>query len=354
MKIFKLIQNETIKTFKKTSTKILIILAILALVASAGFSKAIIALNDYMIYYPEDIDWQAEMKEQLAIMKKQLETEGNNYDKQSIASIKAEIEMYELALENNINYMYTYNYNYWKVQALDEIRGVRTKLILNEGNQLLTKEERKDREEQQKIVNEKIALLKSNDYSGYIELKKEEEKAKFEKKEITEEEYKDNIYLLNIKQKYEIYKEDGREAEWKQTIYYDIETIKESLRTGINSTTGKLLKLNEVQKLEDNLKIDEYRLENEIPVMDSMSSERGIYDAIAPEFSNVMVSLLMIIIAGSAVSTEISKGTIKFLLFTPNKRWKVLLSKITSAVLILLVLTIVLSLLSVLIRKHIL
>ncbi len=45
----------------------------------------------------------------------------------------------------------------------------------------------------------------------------------------------------------------------------------------------------------------------------------------------------MIIIMGSAISTEISKGTIKFLLFTPNKRWKILLSKILSAVIILIV-----------------
>ncbi len=37
--MIKLIQNETIKTFKKTSTKILIILAILALFAAMRFFK---------------------------------------------------------------------------------------------------------------------------------------------------------------------------------------------------------------------------------------------------------------------------------------------------------------------------
>ena len=34
MKMFKLVQNETIKTFKKTSTKMLIIFAILSLIAA--------------------------------------------------------------------------------------------------------------------------------------------------------------------------------------------------------------------------------------------------------------------------------------------------------------------------------
>lgn len=67
----------------------------------------------------------------------------------------------------------------------------------------------------------------------------------------------------------------------------------------------------------------------------------------APSFSQGLISILMIMIAGSSISTEVSKGTIKFLLFTPNKRWKVLLSKIISAILILLVLTILTSFISV-------
>lgn len=39
MKIIKLIQNETIKTWKKTSTKILIILAIVALLGAVRIFK---------------------------------------------------------------------------------------------------------------------------------------------------------------------------------------------------------------------------------------------------------------------------------------------------------------------------
>ncbi len=81
----------------------------------------------------------------------------------------------------------------------------------------------------------------------------------------------------------------------------------------------------------------------------SGNNARNLYDAFAPSFSLVMVSLLVVIVAGSAISTEISKGTIKFLLFTPNKRWKVLLSKIISIVLILIVLSLVLSILNVII-----
>lgn len=79
----------------------------------------------------------------------------------------------------------------------------------------------------------------------------------------------------------------------------------------------------------------------------SGASGRTLYDMFAPSFSQGLISILMIMIAGSSISTEVSKGTIKFLLFTPNKRWKVLLSKIISAILILLVLTILTSFISV-------
>lgn len=76
---------------------------------------------------------------------------------------------------------------------------------------------------------------------------------------------------------------------------------------------------------------------------------RNVYDIYAPSFSLIIVSILMIMITGSAISTEVSKGTIKFLLFTPNKRWKVLLSKVISAVIILIAISLVLSLLTVVI-----
>jgi ABC-2 type transport system permease protein len=58
-----------------------------------------------------------------------------------------------------------------------------------------------------------------------------------------------------------------------------------------------------------------------------------------------IMSVFIIIIAGGLVSVEFTKGTIKFLLITPVKRWKILLSKyivmlISAAVLITVMFTI--------------
>lgn len=337
MKISKLIINETIKTLKKTSTKVLILLTVLALIASLGLAKAVKALNEFSNSFFEE-NWQEEMKTQISDMKHEIEKESKHYDEETIASMKSQVETYEIALENEVNMIY-YNGMYWKVDALNEIQEAKYNLAMGYGK----------KDDNEKIVNDRIILLKSNDYAGYMEILKTNEKAKLDDKIISQEEYDDNIYLLNLREKYEIFKENNNAFNWKEIVYSDIETIKQELRTGINMSSGKLMKAEEIKKLEDNLKIDEYRLENNIPVVESMSSERTTYDAISPEFSMLMIAILMIIIAGSSISNEVSKGTIKFLLFTPNKRWKILLAKIVSAIILLLVITIITALVNVLV-----
>ena len=349
MKIIKLVMNETIKTLKKTSTKILIILSIIALFASVGFAKGITALNNYgMAYTNEEYDWREDLNTRLSYMRKSIE-ESNNYNAQAIAQTKALIETYEFALDNDIRYEGAFNYNYWKRQAVEEMQLARTQVLLYESTKYLSKEQKKDKEEKQALAEARRNLVLNDNFEGYMELLKKEQKDLLEDKKIEEDEYEDNIYLLNIKQKCEIYRCDGQEYSSEQNLYYDIESIVESLRTGLNPNTGKLLKPDEVKKMEDSIKVDLYKIEHDIPTVEVLTNERTIYDTVSQQFSMLMVSLLMIIIAGSAISSEISKGTIKFVLFTPNKRWKILFAKVTSAILILLCLTIVLSLLSALI-----
>ena len=93
----------------------------------------------------------------------------------------------------------------------------------------------------------------------------------------------------------------------------------------------------------DAVLIDEYRLTHDMPTnpADSFASDSlqvlGLnLSGNTGRFWNVMsgstslisvVSLFVIIIAGSIVSSEFSSGSIKFLLISPVKRWKLLLSK---------------------------
>jgi ABC-2 type transport system permease protein len=301
-----------------------------------GLAKLVMLMGQMPSYYLQNEEnWKEQMKEQIVSLKREIENESAHYDKETIANMKAELETCEIALKNNINYLYYYDNSNWKINLLDEIKMTKLNMIMNENIQ------------DEKIVEEKINLLEKNDFATYIEYQKQDLKEKLNNKEIEEEEYNDEIYLRDIQKKYEIYKENSELFNWKASIYQDISIMKRNLRTGINTQTGKLLNLEEIKEIEDNIKILEYRLENNIPMQSSGASGRAVYEMLAPTFSLGIISILMIMIAGSSISTEISKGTIKFLLFTPNKRWKVLLSKIISATIILIVLTIILSLISI-------
>ena len=78
---------------------------------------------------------------------------------------------------------------------------------------------------------------------------------------------------------------------------------------------------------------------------------RSEFDVIAESFSMMVVSILVIMMAGSAIATEYSKGTIKFLVMTPNKRWKILFAKLLNAVIIMVILTVVLSIITLIVGK---
>ena len=155
-----------------------------------------------------------------------------------------------------------------------------------------------------------------------------------------------------MKEKYEIGK-DEQENTWKNYAIIEIETNQKSLRTGINQQTRKVLKAEEKQELEDAIKIDIYRLENNIPTSEQGSDNnyRMRYEMMAPTFVVAVISIIAIIIAGGAISTETSEGTIKFWALTPNKRWKILTAKILSLIFYILIITLISSLLSIVVAN---
>ena len=90
-------------------------------------------------------------------------------------------------------------------------------------------------------------------------------------------------------------------------------------------------------KLEDNIKLALYQLDND--KLDNTANQMSLFETSEPEqitFWTVfltstslvtVVALLAIVIAGGIVSSEFSQGTVKFLLINPVKRWKILMAK---------------------------
>ena len=324
MKVFKLFINENIKTWKKFSTKLLIIAVLLSLIGVLGLVKLMQHMEEKAMRSTSVVDTSDEyLKSEIEYFKEQLKNE--DLDEQSRQSIKMQLEQYELYLEYDIN-LYG---STWKNEIVREV----VELRQNDKN-----------DEAEKLIK----MLKESDYSGYIETQKEILKTELTNKEIEQQQYDDEMLILELKEKYEIGKNEEKDN-WKTYIIKDIQQSQKSVRNGINQNTRKILKAEEKQELEDLIKIDIYRLEHNLEPTEYGSEEnyRLRFEMLSPMFVIAVISIVAVIIAGGTISTEVSSGTIKFWALTPNKRWKILTAKLLSILFYIIVITLVMSLLSV-------
>ena len=321
MKIFKLFIDENIKTWKKLSTKLLIIAVLLSLVGVLGLTKLMQYMDEKSRITGTVVDTSSEyLKSEIEYFKEQLKDE--SLDEESKKSMQAQMEQYELYLEYDIK-LYG---DTWKNDIVKSIVKFRQNEKYDEAEKL-------------------IQVLKNNDYSGYISNEKKILKDELDNKEIGQQEYDDEISILDLKEKYL----KGNEESWKKTTIKEIQRSQKGIREGINLNNGKLLKVEDKQKLEDLIVMDKYRLEKNIEPTEEGSDEnfRLRFEMLSSMFVIAVISIVTVIIAGGTISTEISSGTIKFWALTPNKRWKILTAKLLSILFYIIILTLVMSLLSV-------
>lgn len=319
-KIYKLFINENIKTWKKFSTQLGIILILLSLIGVLALAKLMMYMSEQnSIDFEENNNWQMIATEGIEAAKEELTKD--NLDDQTKQILKNRIRIYELNLKYNI-----------PVSAV-EWKG---KILLGLSNSY-------------EIDEELIKFIENNDYLGYIQYQKSEKKEQLDKKEITQNEYNDEMVILNLYEKYGISKEMKSEYsyEWRELLISDIRIWQGAIRRGIDHQTNKILTPEKKQEYENKIKIAIYKIENNIQFSEYEQNHRIMFETLAPNFVTSVIAILAIIIAGGAIATEISTGTIKFWALTPNKRWKILTAKILSLSLYIAVITLVMALLTI-------
>ena len=320
MKIFKLFIDENIKTWKKFSTKLAIILILLALVAALGMTKVLHHIdgnNDMIVQYANT--WKESLEEDINSYKEQLNNERLLQSDREY--IQNKIKIAEVRIQNDIS-VYSVN---WKNTALNNLEDE---------------------------MNEKLLeIVINNDFEGYINYEKEIEKQKLNQKEITQQEYDDNIQLLDLRSKYQIGNGGNDETirDYKEGYLDKIKNEQKSIRTGIDYQSNKVLTAEQKKKYEDDIKINIYKIENNVVNQDysATTNYRMMFESLAPSFVITLVAIFAMIVAGGAISSEVLTGTIKFWALTPNKRWKILTAKILSIVFYLVVITLTMSILSI-------
>lgn len=281
----RLVQNEYIKTLKKISTKIIIILLLICPVGIAGLAKF--------------FDYQQSIN--------QMDFTGNIDDYISNAETikypgyEHDIEKYTLMKECGLEY------GGWRMDAVREAF-----------NYDIDQQYTMPEEDRQKVIE----CVKNDDWKQYCEYQIENMKANGS----DEDGYWEYSYRLGndipLPDNYD------EEENWQNDVITQVSDAKQTL-SGSNGLTAK-----DKEKYENIITIGLYRLDNNISV--NVADCKNMFEDGKINFWSIMwgsvwlilvIGLMIIVITGGSVADEFSQGTIKFLLINPVKRWKILISK---------------------------
>jgi ABC-2 type transport system permease protein len=341
-----LVKNEVIKLALKGSTQII---AVLLVIISAGMCLLFFIDNNNVYYHDDSYDVFTEYRNNIRYNNEEIERlehdrpEDWNWE-ESVEELKINTKKYEFAIESGINISYWSND--WRREYVDYIFGG-----YRVGGFNITFPE-KDAEQIK-------GFILADDWRGLYTFIVEMQTRAFN-------DYKilgvndDMLEIMNFKYVYSLeYDISPAENNWKNGVLSLLTGAKmliSELENGNSDNFGDKMKLDEIK---DQAAILQYRLDNNIArTVDYGDSINGMdiagitgnyigdmayignyhYNESTREIDvwtmlegcvgmMPLMSVFIIIIAGGLVASEFTRGTIKFLLINPVKRWKILMSK---------------------------
>ena len=315
-----LIKNELTKIFKKKAIYILLFVTLAFVILSNCIYKYFYGNSSYSYYSDSYVEYAKQ--------------EINNLDPDKPSDTKMYIE-YKTAIDVS-EMMKQYNNDAWQVQIIAST----LESYINERNTYLYGAE-KNEEQANKIneqINELSNKLKNDDWKYFAneELQKAQEKLKtLENEKNTTE---DKQILESLETEIKNAKIDLEVAEYRvdEDIKYGYDYMNTALSTyqqqsyiiaQVEDSNEELSYREEKdykQAIEDK-EISKYIIENHEDI-NKGNDLRGILSRFFNEFG-LFIIVIVIMIAGTIVSEEFNKGTIKLLLVKPYSRNKILLSK---------------------------
>ncbi|MEG1719307.1 MAG: ABC transporter permease subunit [Clostridia bacterium] len=355
-KIFHLYTNEITKITKKVSVFILAIIMILGVFAFGGVVKfAEYQDKKYAKEYSQQndkyIEAQVERDMNDAVgaveeLNKRLTTatEEEKYEiKTQLVHQNAQLEAIKIAKENNVR-RHTNTYLSMAVDKMQE-HTTKAKSLELAPKELLSKEDENTILKSNEYAAKYLKIVQNKSYDEYIKLENE---VASNNTALTEDEKKIEIDGNNL-----LLKADptGASGETKDLygqnptleLVNNIKKYKKSLLNNIDiKADGTPIPLTEERKDEITNQISAltYKAEN----AKTASTEQ--YPSLALTgmfgFGMFIIVILVVILAGGAISSEISTGSIKSLIISPTKRWKIYLAKLLSVLSVGIVLAIIL------------
>ena len=285
-----------------------------------------------LLYHTEmPYNEEENLKQSLAYYEKELET--TDYQKEDANSyyidIKTEYDLTKLKLE--------YAPNSWQINFMNSSDTVY--LALNEVNQNiygLNKDSKKLQDAQAKFqkIKERLDL---GDWKSFVsdQLNTTKEEIAFYEEQLKN--IKDKNTVEQIKSTINMSKINQQALEWRleKNITYDNSFLSskieeytfgaQSVKTLENKENRTKEEEHEYQVSLKQMNIAKYYIENNIQIKNEYDA-RYVLSHLTDEYGIFMI-IFSIIVAGTIVSNEFQKGTIKLLLTRPYSRSKILLSK---------------------------
>ena len=324
--------NELKKIFKKKTIYILLIITLAYMLLMNIMIKATDDGYSYYYYYEGDIEYYESMLEEL--------NPENSADRSSYIEYKSSLELLNLTRE--------YGNNSWQAYVINTLLSSDiTTIVTHDYSDEITEEAYN---EAKSSYDTAISKLESDDWKYFVNQDLEEINSFLEEQYLQRENTSNNEALTSINDT--IYDLELRKQidEWRlekdisyapgflnsqlQSYYYGMLDLKQYSSTNIDELSSDDLQYYQSSVEETNLA--RYYIDNMI-VLDN--NGREIFLTLFNNYE-LFILIIGIVIAGSIVSDEFNKGTIKLLLVKPYNRVKILLSKFIVCMLIL-ILTIV-------------
>ena len=332
-----LIKNEITKIFKKKSIYILLFVTLAYVILSNCMYKYFYNDGNYSYYSDSYVEYaQKELKE---------------LDPNKTSDTKMYIE-YKTVVDVN-EMMKQYGNDTWQVQIIAST----IQNYINERNTYLygAEKDEKQAEKIDKQIQELSEKLEQDDWKYFA---KEELKVAEEKVKTLEEERKnieDKQRLEQLKLEIEIAKIDLEVAKYRidENIKYGYDYMNVAIsnyqqnsymiaQVENSNKANQELTYQEEKEYKDNIEaknINKYIIENHVD-LEKRNDLRGMFINFFDEFG-IFIIVIIIMVAGTIVSEEFNKGTIKLLLVKPYNRGKILFAKFLTILIMIIFTTIV-------------
>ena len=332
----KLIKNELTKIFHKKAIYIVLAITIAFMILNAVMTKVFFE-NSIISYGNDDVEFY---KEQLSLLDK-----NNPADKDMYIMFKTDLEVAELSRK--------YDENSWQRYIISE-----------EGNDVIQymveTENTAKYEEAKKEYDHFIEKLNSGNWKAFAQEQLDEVNAQIKEMEESKIlEKNPTTQNGNEQQIMQRLKDQKQELEWRleKDIAYGISNKNQILDQWIlgkqqligyeEQEKEKPLTYNEKyekKNIEELVALSEYAIINDTEDKIELSEFNNRYNLASSADSDlidsfyiytIFITIVMVIIAGTIVSEEFNKGTIKLLLVRPYKRIKILFAKFITCLIVL-------------------